>query len=198
MALQVNPAVSAYRSRKGWAAPGSSAANSVAAANARAQADHAKRLAAAEADLAAARAALAAAKPVDLKAAETDLVAAKKDVERARAASPMHRLGASIFRVAPAALTAEGYELVRRVAIISLATIVSAGTLIAGLISSLPDRSAKPSKLSLALRRMIAARRKTLRRLKETVRVEVRDRMKLVYVPVDAADKVLDPDRAHD
>ncbi len=192
VALQINPVVSAYRGRKGWTAPSSSAANSVAAANARAQADHAKRLAAAEEDLAAARAALTAAKSVDLKAAEADLVLAKKDVERARAASPMHRLAASIFRVEPAALTAEGYESVRRIAILS-AAIVSAGTLVAGLISSLADRSSRPSKLSMALRRMIAARRKTLRRLKETVRTEYRDR--LIHVPVDpVSGRVLDPD----
>jgi hypothetical protein len=65
--LQNNPAVSAYRTRKGWTTPGGSAANAAASANARVQADHAKRLAAAEADLAAARSALAAIKPVDVQ-----------------------------------------------------------------------------------------------------------------------------------
>jgi hypothetical protein len=192
--LQNNPSVSAYRNRKGWTAPGGAAANTVAAANARAQGEHAKHVAAAETGLAAARAALAAVKPVDIKTAEADLVAAKKDVEHARAASPMHRLAASIFRVGTADLTAEGYESVRRVAILSLAAIVSAGTLIAGLISSLPDRgSTRPSKLAMALRRMIAARRKTIRRLRETVRVEYRDR--LVYLPTDpVTGRVLDPD----
>ena len=188
--LQNNPSVSAYRSRKGWVAPGGAAANAAANANARAQADHARAEAAAEADLAAARAELVALKPIDLNA--EDVVAAKKAVERERAASPMHRLAASIFRVDTANLTAEDYQWVRRAATLSLATIVSVGTLAAGLISSLPDRSDKPSKLSLALRRMIAARRKTIRRLQ--VRTEFKDRMRFVYVPVDASGKVLNPD----
>ena len=96
--LQNNPAVAAYRTRKGWTAPGGSAANTVAAANARAQSDHARRLTAAEADLAAARAAFAVMKPVDVKAIETELVAARQGVERARAADPMHRLAAAIYR----------------------------------------------------------------------------------------------------
>jgi hypothetical protein len=196
VALQNNPSVSAYRNRKGWTAPGGAAANTVAAANARAQAEHAKHVAAAETDLAQARTALAAVKPVDIKTAEADLVAAKKDVEQARAASPMHRLAASFFRVGTADLTAEGYESVRRVAILSLAAVVSAGTLVAGLISALPERGTRsPSKLSRALRAMIAARRKTIRRLQETVRTEYRDRTIFRYVPTDpVSGRVLDPD----
>ena len=105
--LQNNPAVGVVRIRKGWAAPGAGAANSVATANARTQADHARAQAAAEADLAAVRTTLAALKPIDLGAEEADVTAAKKAVEQARAASPMHRLAASIFRVGTAALTAE-------------------------------------------------------------------------------------------
>jgi hypothetical protein len=195
VALQNNPAVSAYRSRKGWTAPGGAAANAAAAANAKAQAEHAKRSAAAEADLAAARGALAAVKPVDLKAEGSELVAAKQTVVREREASPMHRLAASIFRQDAGVLKTEDYEAVRRVAILSIAVLVSVGTLAAGLISALPDRGSKPGKLKLAIRKAIAARRKTLRRLEETVRVEYRDRVKLVYVPTDpVSGRVLDPD----
>jgi hypothetical protein len=48
---------------------------------------------------------------------------------------------------------------------------------------------------ALLLPASLAARRKTLRRIRETVRVEYRDRVKLVYVPCDPkTGKVLDPD----
>lgn len=171
------------------------AANTAAAANARAQAEHGQRSIAAETDLAAARASLAVVRPVDVKAEEADLVAAKKAVVREREASPMHRLAASIFRVDAASLTAENYETVRRVAILSLGTLVSFGTLAAGLISVLPERSERrPGKLSLALRQMIAARRKTLRRIDDQTRVEWRDRPRFIYVPTDAEGRVLNPD----
>jgi hypothetical protein len=65
----------------------------------------------------------------------------------------------------------------------------------AGLISALPDRGDRPSKLSLALRRLIAARRKTIRRIEEKVRTEVRERVRMIYVPVDVATgRIIDPD----
>ncbi len=86
----------------------------------------------------------------------------REALERARAASSMHRLAASIFRVEPAALTAEGYEAVRRIAILSPAAIVSARTLVAGLISSLPDRGGRPSKLARAARALLARWRRRL------------------------------------
>jgi hypothetical protein len=147
--LQNNPNVSAYRGRKGgWIAPGSSAAGSVAAANAKAQAEHAARSAASETALSAARAELAAWRPVDLTGAEADVVAAKQAVERERASSPMHRLAASIFRTNTADLQAADYEQLRRIVSLSVGAILAFGTLAAGLISALPERGDKPSKLS--------------------------------------------------
>ena len=194
VSLQNNAAVSAYRGRRGWVAPGSAAANAAASANARAQAEHTRRASVAEADLATARAALAALKPVDIKAEEETLVAAKRSVDRERAANPMSRIAASFHQVDTANLRAEDYQGFRRFVTLSLATLMAVGTLAAGLISALPERGERrPSKLSLALRKMIAARRKTLRRIKE--RVEFRDRVKIVHVPVDrATGLVLDPD----
>jgi hypothetical protein len=42
---------------------------------------------------------------------------------------------------------------------------------------------------------MVAARRKTIRRLQETVRTEFKDRVRFIYVPCDPkTGKVLDPD----
>ena len=52
-----------------------------------------------------------------------------------------------------------------------------------------------PSKLARALRAMAAARRKTLRRIRETIRTEYRDRTTFIHVPVDhATGRVIDPD----
>ena len=42
---------------------------------------------------------------------------------------------------------------------------------------------------------MFAARRKTIRRLKETVRVEVRERTRFIHVPTDDLGRVRDPDK---
>ena len=141
VSLQTNPAVSAYRTRKGgWVAPGSGAANTVAAANARAQADHTRQVEAAEADLTTARAALTAVAPVNIKAEEADLVTAQQTVERERAANPLSRLAASLYQTDVAHLRPEDYATVLKVITLSLAFLMATGTLVAGLISSLPDR----------------------------------------------------------
>ena len=168
VSLQANPAVSAYRTRKGgWAAPGSSAANAVAAANARAQADHIRQVEAAEADLTAARAALAAVAPVDIKAEEADLVTAQQTVERERAANPLSRLAASLYQTDVAHLRPEDYATMLRVITLSLAGLIATGTLVAGLISTLlPDpRGARPSgKLNRMLRARLARKRRPIYR----------------------------------
>ena len=107
--------------------------------------------------------------------------------------NPMFRVAAAWQRTPVEDLTLEQFEAVKHWAVIALATATALATALAALIASLPERGLKPSKLSLALRRMIAARRKTLRRILE--RVEYRDRVKFIYVPCDpASGKVLDPD----
>jgi hypothetical protein len=192
--LQNNPNVSAYRAGRRWIAPGSSAAGAVAAANAKAQAEHAARSATAETALAAARAELAALQPIDLTSAEAAVVTVKQAVERERAASPMHRLAASLFRTDTANLKAEDYEWLRRTVAVSVGAVLAFATLAAGLISALPERGTRsPSKLARAIRAMVAARRKKLRRIKE--RVEFKDRIRVVHIPVDrATGLVVDPD----
>jgi hypothetical protein len=81
------------------------------------------------------------------------------------------------------------------VAIAALAISISTATMLAAFVSNLPRWDGKPSKIARALRAMLAARRKTLRRIKETVRTEFRDRVRFIYVPCDpATGKVLDPD----
>ena len=198
VALQGNPSVSAYRGRKGWVAPGSAAANTAAAANARAQAEHARREAAAEADLAAARTALAAVQPIDIKAAEADLVVAQQAVDRERAANPLSRLAASLYSTDVANLRPEDYATVRKAITLSLAFLMAVGTLGAGLISALPDRAdRKPSKLVRAFRSLVLARR---RRHPVVVRrdvpgpIQYRDRPRFVYVATDDQGRVRNPD----
>ena len=132
VSLQGNPSVSAYRSRRGWTAPGASAANAAAAANARAQAEHAHRAAAAEADLAAARTALAAVQPLDIKAEQAAVVAAQQAVDRERAANPLSRLAASLYSTDVANFRPEDYATVRKAITLSLAFLMAVGTLGAG------------------------------------------------------------------
>ena len=195
VALQNNTAVSAYRRGKSWIAPGTSAANTVAAANAKAQAEHAARSAAAEASLAAARAAAAALPPIEITSAEAAVVAARQSVERERAASPMHRLGAALFRTDTANLKAEDYEWLRRTVAVSVGAILAFATLAAGLVSELPDRGERrPSKLSRALRAWLARRRRPIYR-DVPGPVQFRDRTIFKYVATDpVSGRVLDPD----
>jgi hypothetical protein len=165
--LQANPSVSAFKTKKGWAAPGTGAANAAANANAKAQADHAARATAAETALASARDTLAALKPVDVKAEETGLTAAKQAVERERAANPMSRLAASIYRVSTSDLRDEDYQAVRRFVTLSLAGLMAGGTLAAGLISALPERGSRPGRVANAIRLWVARKRKSVVRVVE-------------------------------
>jgi hypothetical protein len=106
----------------------------------------------------------------------------------------MTRLAASLFRTDTTNLKAEDYQWLRRTVSVSVGAILAFGTLAAGLISALPDRADRPRKLARAIRGLMLARRRTLRRLKETVRVEVKDRVVYRYVPCDpVTGKVLDP-----
>jgi hypothetical protein len=189
VALANNPTVGVYRTHKGWTAPGSVAANAAAQANARAQDAHSRRLASAEADLAAARSAAAVGPSV--ADSERALAEAKKAVEKARSESPLHRLTAAIYRTDD--LPAGAYATVKGAVVFSLAGALALGTLLAGWISVVPPRGSRSSKLSLAIRRLIAARRRKIRRYEPTVVTRFKDR--IVYVPCDAATgQILNPD----
>jgi hypothetical protein len=191
VALANNPTVAVVRDRKGWRAPGSSAALAVAQGNTRAQDAHSRRVEAAQADLAAARSAAAAGPSVS--DAERTVAEAKKAVEKTRAQSPLHRLTMAIYRTDD--LPAGAYATVKGAIVFSLAGALALGTLLAGWVSVIPPRAARASKLTRAFRAWLASRRKTLRRIRETVRTEYRDRVKFVYVPCDPrTGKVLNPD----
>jgi len=131
----------------------------------------------------------------DMSASDRDVAEARRRVADARAMNPMFRVAAAWQRTPVESLSLEQFESVKHWAVVALSVATALTTALAAIISALPERGGKPSKLSLALRRMIAARRKTLRRLKETVRIEYRDRVRILYVPCDpATGKVLDPD----
>ena len=117
----------------------------------------------------------------------------------AKALNPMYRVGAAWMRTPVEDLTGEQFEVVKHWAVLALAAATVLATVLAAIIASLPERGECPGKLACTVRAMVAARRKTLHRIRERVRVEHRDRMRFVYVPVDkATGKILDPDVKHE
>jgi hypothetical protein len=132
--------------------------------------------------------------PPDMRVSDEEVKQAKQKVADARSMNPMFRVAAAWQKVPVQELSSEEFEGVKHYAVIALAAATAFTTALAAVISSLPERGKEESKLARAIRAMVAARRKTIRRLKERVVTEFKDRIKLVYVPVDiATGKVLDP-----
>jgi hypothetical protein len=191
--LQAVPAGKTCAARKGgsWNCEAAVQAQAV-ASNAAAMKSHADELKAASE---AVRAAEGRPAP-DMRAAEAAVADAKRRVADARATNPMFRVAAAWQRTPVDDLTSEQFETVKHWAVIALSVATAFTTATAAVIASQPERGqGKPSKLARALRAMLAARRKTLRRIRETVCTEYRDRVRFIYVPCDpATGKVLDPD----
>ena len=165
-------------------------------ADAAAQAAHSAELKAASDLVEKAQAKLdaASANPPDMHVSDEAVATAKQKVADARSMNPMFRVAAAWQRIPVQDLTSEQFEQVKHYAVIALAAATAFTTAMAAIISSLPERGHSNGKLARAMRSMFLARRKTLRRIKERVVTEFRDRTKLVYVPVDVATgKVLDP-----
>jgi hypothetical protein len=196
LALQAPPPGRTCAGRRGSWNCGASVQAEAVRANAAAQKAHADELKDASMAVKAAEARLEAVAPApDMRAADLAIAEAKRRLADARAANPMFRVAAAWQRTPVENLTSEQFEIVKHFAVIALASATALATALAAVISALPDRGSKPSKLARAVRAMIAARRKTLRRLEETVRVEYRDRPRFIYVPCDPqTGKVLDPD----
>jgi hypothetical protein len=152
-------------------------------ANAATQAAYDARLKTAQETLGRAQERLRA--PSGIKEAEEALRASETRLRAAMTANPMARLAEG--------LTDQQLDRVKSLVAVSLGFALAFATSLMAFIAHLTPRSDRPGKLVLALRRMIAARRKTLRRMRETVRVEYRDRF--IHVPVDpVSGRVLDPD----
>ena len=166
-------------------------------ANAAAMKAHADELKDASALVKAAEDRLAAVEPTpDMRGSDKDVAEAKRLVADARAMNPMFRVAAAWQRTPVEDLTLEQFESVKHWAVIALSVATALATALAAVIASLPERGGRQSKFSLALRRMIAARRRTLRRIDDQTRVEWRDRPRFIYVPVDEAGRVINPDGA--
>ena len=93
-----------------------------------------------------------------------------------------------------AGLTDTQLDRVRSVVAVSLGFAVAFTTSLLAFLAHLEPRiPGRESKLARAVRAMVAARRKTLRRITPTIEVRYRDR--LIHVPVDALGRVLNPGR---
>jgi hypothetical protein len=124
------------------------------------------------------------------------LEAAKASFSDKANLSPVYRLVAAVYGEDVSAVSEAQFNRVKRFVVGTLAITFATLSMAVSLIVHLtPASECRPGKLARALRALIAARRKTIRRLRETVRTEVRERVRMVYVPVDGATgRILDPD----
>jgi hypothetical protein len=193
--LQAAPSGRTCTSRRGSWNCGAGVQTEAVRANAAAQKAHSDELRDASALVKAAEARLSTAPPgPDMRASDADLAAARRKVTDARAMNPMFRVAAAWQRVPVETLTGEQFEQVKHWAVIALSVATALATALAAVISSLPERTAAPSKLARALRAWLGARRKILRRVDDQTRVEYRDRPRFIYVPTDESGRVLNPD----
>lgn len=186
VALQPVPAALACKGRKGqatWNCGGPQQAAVVAANAATMRAHDAELLAASEA-VRAAEGRLRASP--GLEGAEQSVAEVKRAVADARAQNPMFRVAAAWMKTPVEDLTSAEFETVKGRAVIALAVATALSTALAAVISVLPERGqGKPSKLVRAMRRLIAAWRRKIRRYEPTIMTRFRDRV--VYVPCDPA-----------
>jgi hypothetical protein len=107
----------------------------------------------------------------------------------------MFRIAAAWQRTPVEELTSEQFEAVKHWAVIALSLATAFATALAAIVSSLPERGLRPGKLKLALRGLAARWRKRLVIYRDVPGpIEFRDRMNIVYVPVDERGRVLNPD----
>jgi hypothetical protein len=130
---------------------------------------------------------------VDLERAVSELAAAKQRLAVEKNDSVMHRAAAAWFGKTPAELSDAQFQAFARVAIGALAISISTATMLAAFVSNLPKWDGRPSKLTQAIRRLIAARRRRVRRYEAAIVTRFKDR--IVYVPCDpATGQILNPD----
>ena len=123
------------------------------------------------------------------------LLEAKQAFEEKADQSPVWRLTAAVFGESVSEVTSAQFSRVKGFVTATLAIGFATLSMAVSIVVHAKLRSEAPSKLARAIRAMIAARRKTLRRIRETVRTEYRDRTTYIHVPVDiATGRVIDPD----
>jgi len=124
------------------------------------------------------------------------LLEAKQALEEKAGQSPVWRLTAAVFGEAVSEVTPAQFSRVKAFVTATLAIGFATLSMAVSVVVHAKLRSEGDGKLARAIRAMVAARRKTLRRIRETVRVETRDRTIFRYVPTDpVSGRVLDPDR---
>jgi hypothetical protein len=121
------------------------------------------------------------------------LLEARRGFEDKASQSPVYRLTAAVFGEDVSSVTPAQFATVKKFATATLAIAFATLSMAVSMVAHAKLRSDRPSKLARALRAMFAARRKTLRRIRETVRTEYKNRV--VYIPVDASGRVVNPDR---
>ena len=118
-------------------------------------------------------------------AAPEALAEARRKLDIELMLSPFHRLVASLYGVRPSDLTEHQFGKVKRFAIIGLAGTFATLSMLASVVVHSQPRSEAPDKLSRAIRAMVAARRKKLRRVEATTVTQIRERVVYRYVPCD-------------
>ncbi len=99
-----------------------------------------------------------------MRASDRDVAEAKRRMADARARNPMFRVAAAWQRTPVEDLTSAQFESVKHLAVIALASATALATPLAAIIASLPERGDRQGRLARAIRAMVAARRKTIRR----------------------------------
>jgi hypothetical protein len=124
------------------------------------------------------------------------LLEAKQALEEKAGQSPVWRLTAAVFSESVSEVTPAQFARVKAFVTATLAIGFATLSMAVSIVVHAKLRSEAPSKLARALRAMIAARRKTLRRISDQTRVEWRDRPRFVYVPTDDQGRVINPNGA--
>ena len=136
---------------------------------------------------------------VDGREAEDRLSTARQRLADELLLSPMHRLAAAVFSTPAGEVTDAQFQQVKRVVVFGLAATFA---LLSALVSTIVHLQAKAprgsGKLSRMARRWLARRRRPLIIHRDVPGpVQVREKIRVVYVPCDpATGKVLDPDAA--
>jgi hypothetical protein len=129
-------------------------------------------------------------------AAET-LADARRNLDDELQLSAMHRLAGSIFGERVSAVSEDEFNRLKRFAVVGLAGSFALMSMIVSLVVHLQSKGAGGGKLNRAIRAWIARRRRPLTVYRDVlgpVRTEVRERTRIVYLPIDEQGRVLNPD----
>ena len=133
--------------------------------------------------------------PAALPEAARALLDAKETFDEKAGQSPVWRLTAAVFSERMSAVTETQFATVKKFVVATLAVTFATLSMAVSIVAHARLKNDAPSKLARAFRALLAARRKTLRRLEVRTVTEFKDRTKFVYVPTDpASGRVLDPD----